>query len=147
MSYKKILANPLILNNGDQRNSICAMELFYRLALLPPVVVRYSTRYFINDRITAMRKVIIAARMATIPINAGKPWTDPLKLTAQESRLVPALRPALPFHFDHREASPSTNRTADAMNSLCTRMAAYCALNGPEVPNQCHCRWRGGTVN
>jgi hypothetical protein len=33
------------------------------------------------------------------------------------------------------------------MNSLCTRMAAYCALNGPEVPNQCHCRWRGGTVN
>jgi hypothetical protein len=57
-----------------------------------------------------------------------------LKETAHESRLALALMPALPFHFDHGEASSRTSKTADRMKSLCTRMARYFAPKEPGTP-------------
>jgi hypothetical protein len=71
--------------------------------------------------------MMIAATISKIPINAGKPLTEPLNFTAQAAMESPASMLAVPFHFDHREARPRTNKTAEVMNSLCSRMGRYFA--------------------
>ena len=54
---------------------------------------------------------------------AGQPWTAPLKDTAHALMGYPALIPAEPFHFDHSEVSPMTNKSPEVRKSLLERMA------------------------
>ena len=66
---------------------------------------------------------------------AGKPVTDLQNFAPHEAIESPASIPAVPFHFDHREPSPSTSKTSDKRKSLCVRMAPfYCAPNEKELP-------------
>ena len=59
-----------------------------------------------------------------------------IKGNSPRVRLVPALIPALPFHFDHSEASPRTRKTANARKSLRTLMARYFAPKEPGTPTK-----------
>lgn len=59
---------------------------------------------------------------------AGKPVTDPQNFTPHELIESPASTPAVPFHFDHREPSPSTGKTSDKSKSSCIRMALLLCL-------------------
>lgn len=94
--------------------------------------------YLINDRMRAIRKVTIPAATAKIPKRAGKPCTDPLKLTAHESSDVPALTPKLPFHFDPSDTSPMASSMAEERKSLRPRMLAI-VNREQEVANSSNC--------
>ena len=80
-------------------------------------VVGFYSRYLIKLRKRAIRKMTMPTRIATTPIRAGNPCTEPVRLTDQALKESPALTPALPFHLDQSETNPTTERTAEERNS------------------------------
>jgi len=65
---------------------------------------------------------------------AGKPVTDPQNFTPHEAIESPASIPAVPFHFDHREPSPSTSKPRTKGRACAFAWPRYCAPNEAELP-------------
>jgi hypothetical protein len=96
---------------------------------------------------TAARKTNNAARIATRPIKAGPPFTEPQKFTAHALAADPALMPADPFHLDHSETSPITSKIADAGKSI---RGCIVRLLCPEwylIAKSSHCSPPCGTIH
>ena len=98
------------------------------------LVTTSGVRYLLTARIKAITSKTSPATKPTIPIRAGQPCTEPLKVTDHAEMESPALNPALPFHFDQREPRPTMSKTAEMRKSFRERMDGYFALQGAVLP-------------
>ena len=92
-----------------------------------------------TDRMSAQTSVISASSIATTPMNAGHPCTEPLNVTAHCSMGNPAVMPAFPFHFDHSDVKLITRKTANATNNRRVGIVSLSCLRPYPLANLANC--------